>query len=195
MQGFRALLAVPLPFLVFAACGGAESGVGAGDSGVLATDANTNGGESDGSAEDAGKSCTTAADCGVNTTASCARVCQDGSNACTYACSTTKQCVLRGCPEDSAPSGCMPECGASDVCVKSQFNGGAALPVDDAGMCPEGDHAENGLCVSDPVFACEPKPASCGIPFDCSCASVLCKSGYTCSGTTQHEVDCNLDAP
>lgn len=143
----------------------------------------------------ADKTCDVAADCGTNPGAKCARTCKDGSNPCGYTCSSTHQCVMRGCPEDDAPSGCTPECTGGNVCVRRQFQGGPIVTVDDAGACPMGRHAEGNVCVPDPTYACEPKPALCGDVFDCSCASTVCTGGYVCRGTTRHEIDCELDAP
>jgi hypothetical protein len=196
VSSFVTFAATPF-FVLFVACSGIETsdlagqsgdgGIGKGD-GSTGTDGGTSG--------DAGERCNTASDCGPNSGASCARVCADNSNPCEYACSTVHTCVMRGCPEDdNTPSGCTPACAASDICVSKQFNGGAALLVDDAGASPSGSHPQGTICVADPVYDCEPRPASCGVPFDCSCASSICTGGYQCDDTTPNEIDCVLDAP
>src|SRR5450759_4134835 len=48
--------------------------------------------------------CVRASDCPVNTGASCASVCADGSNPCVNACAAG-QCTARGCPDGGADAG------------------------------------------------------------------------------------------
>ena len=82
------------------------------------------------------KTCAVVADCGVNTGASCARVCQDGSNPCSYAC-TANKCVSRGCPEDK-DAGTGPDSGRKTCAVTSDcgVNPGASC----ARVCNDGSN-------------------------------------------------------
>ncbi len=178
--------------LAVVGCSGTEAQTEPTDGGVHEQpDGSTNTGDSG----DLGTQCTKTSDCSPSADASCARTCADGSNPCVDACSSVGTCVMRGCAEDNAPSGCVPACSGDTICVKKQFNGGAALMVDDAGACPPGRHAQGGFCAADPSYDCEARPASCGTPFDCSCTSPICTGGYQCEGTTQNEIDCVLNAP
>jgi hypothetical protein len=140
---------------------------------------------------DAGKLC-------VNGGAACARVCKDGSNPCSEDC-IANQCVAHGCPEDVAAAGCKPSCGVGETCVMRQLNGGAQRLPDDAGNCPAGTHPSNlggsfVVCANDPTFMCAKRPSSCGPFIDCNCATDLCGS-YMCTGASNAEVDCVLNAP
>jgi hypothetical protein len=65
-----------------------------------------------------GASCNQVSDCPINTGASCAQVCPDGSNPCVNAC-TNHQCAQRGCPgtdggatTDGGNGTCQPNSGA-----------------------------------------------------------------------------------
>ncbi len=83
--------------------------------------------------------CNVVADCPVNTGASCATTCPDGSNPCVNAC-TNHQCVQRGCPAATDGGSCQPLAGpctvnsdcCSDNCITRVSPGYCCVP----GGCP-----------------------------------------------------------
>jgi hypothetical protein len=94
-----------------------------------------------------------------------------------------------------AATGCVPACGANQVCLSTQTVGGGTerLP-DDAGNCPPSYVLTNGICLDAPTFACTPFQDGC-LVFDCACAASLCPAHFTCAGTSPGQVDCVFYAP
>jgi hypothetical protein len=87
-------------------------------------------------------------------------------------------------------------CGTNEVCVRTILQGGVCQQPDDAGMCPPGFMAGSACCVRIPSYACSPRPATCSSTLTTNCACTgLCPSGYTCSVSSNNEVDCSLLAP
>jgi len=86
-------------------------------------------------------------------------------------------------------SGCGPACNADSVCVKEQVSGGAHIPEDDAGACPQGDHSNgSGACERDPTYTCQSIPAGCNGTVSCACAQALCSG--SCQRASQTQIDC-----
>ena len=101
-----------------------------------------------------------------------------------------------GTPSDAAGPACgSATCAATEVCVRTQFSGGACMAPEDGG-CPSGTSLSGGCCTQDPTWACAPRPGGCGGTLTCACAaSTLCQSGYTCATPSSAEIDCSLLAP
>jgi hypothetical protein len=85
-------------------------------------------------------------------------------------------------------------CTGGEVCVMNQFEGGAVMSPNDAGMCPDGDVNNNNVCNPEPTYHCAPAPA-CPSGLSCTCAQSLCQSSYTCQEASQGLVKCLLAAP
>jgi hypothetical protein len=87
-------------------------------------------------------------------------------------------------------------CSSSDVCVRTQTQGGPCFRPADGGDCPPGMTFSGVCCVGIPTFACAPRPPACGATLTCACAmSALCQPGVTCSTPSQTEIDCTLLEP
>jgi hypothetical protein len=101
-----------------------------------------------------------------------------------------------GTPSDAAGPACgAATCAATEVCVRTQFSGGACMMPGDAG-CPAGTSFTGACCTQDPSWACAPLPSGCGGTPTCACAaSTLCQPAYTCTTTGSSEIDCTLLAP
>jgi hypothetical protein len=86
-------------------------------------------------------------------------------------------------------SDCNPECPAESVCVGSGIQGGAVFFAD-AGVCPQGRHAQGNICVQDLSYSCMPLPSACNGTVTCSCAGSLCPASHTCSVQQPGELTC-----
>jgi hypothetical protein len=97
---------------------------------------------------------------------------------------------------DGGPVACgTMTCQPGELCVQSQFEGGAVMLPNDAGMCPAGEMNENGICQHLPTYACAATPPACASSLSCACAQSLCQSSYTCTSASQGLVQCLLAAP
>lgn len=86
-------------------------------------------------------------------------------------------------------SGCGPACNRGSVCVKEQVSGGARIPEDDAGACPQGEHPNgSGTCERDATYMCQPIPAACNGTVSCACAQGLCFG--SCQNASQTQIEC-----
>lgn len=89
-----------------------------------------------------------------------------------------------------APTDCSPPCSAGSVCVGSGVQGGAVFFAD-AGVCPQGRHAQGDVCVQDLSYACMPMPSACNGTLSCACASAtLCTQGHLCNVQSPTELTC-----
>lgn len=95
-------------------------------------------------------SCNVTSDCPPNPGASCAQVCSDGSNPCTFAC-VSHQCVARGCPGD----------------------GGVASPHAEGESCDDGQGCTTGL-------VCKAIGDPCPTYPNCKVCYLPCQTGGIC---------------
>lgn len=109
--------------------------------------------------------CVHTSDCPVNTGASCASVCADGSNPCVNAC-IAGRCAARGCPD-----------------------GGAEAAVDAQSSACDALDASKPQCVHGGPCSCDDQTAHNGTPV-CVSGAWQCPSGYTrfedCHGVPPH---------
>jgi hypothetical protein len=98
---------------------------------------------------------------------------------------------------DAAGTACgSSTCAATQVCVRTQTQGGAVLCPQDGGQCPDGYDLSGGCCVMTPSYGCVARPSACGAAVTCACAmATLCTAGHTCTMPRDNEIDCTLLAP
>jgi hypothetical protein len=93
--------------------------------------------------------------------------------------------ALTGCAGSStgdskqgAPTPCNgATCAAGEACVVTTSSGGACMPPDDAGVCPNGTHTTGCCDNTSTSHECKPLPAACAGALACPCAEALCQCG------------------
>ena len=95
-------------------------------------------------------------------------------------------------------------CATGSICVEDLTVGGAFIPPDDAGQCPNGlvIIPQSRGCSSPPSMHCVPLPAACTAaagnlePSHCSCVPSICPAAlYMCTDLTPTLTECLQAAP
>jgi hypothetical protein len=80
--------------------------------------------------------------------------------------------------QDSGSTPCNGQtCAPGEACVVTTSSGGACMPPDDAGVCPDGTHTTGCCNNSSTTYECAPLPADCNGALACPCAESLCQCG------------------
>ncbi len=167
------------------------------------SDAAVDAARSDAASNDAARSDGESATCQSN--ADCVKTNPDDCNICVtplnyFVCTAGGTCacacqVLDASAGSDGGAGCEPSCGAGQVCVSDQTEGGGEPFPDDAGNCPPGTVHAGDRCAPPPTYSCAPTPPACAAGLDCTCAASLCQGNFMCQSTSPGLVSCVFGAP